>query len=231
MVTKIGLVDNVISSVGQKSDRAILFFSCGKDSIALLDFMASFFREIVCVFMYFVKDLEHIDKYLRWAQARYKNVKIIQVPHWNLTYILRSGIYCVPNPKIKLLKLRDVDNAIRLQTGIEYSFFGMKKADSMNRRLMLNTYESNNYISNTNRVYPLSEMTNKEIVLWLKQRKLPESVRYSKNASGGVGFNLNCYLYLRKNYPADLEKILHAFPMSEKILIDYDNKQNDSRTE
>ncbi|MDR2287003.1 MAG: phosphoadenosine phosphosulfate reductase family protein [Prevotellaceae bacterium] len=225
MATKIGMVDKVISSVGQRSDRANLFFSGGKDSIALLDFMSPFFREIVCVFMYFVKDLEHIDKYLRWAQAKYKNVKIIQVPHWNLTYILRSGIYCVPNPKIKLLKLRDVDNAIRLQTGIEYSFFGMKKADSMNRRLMLNTYESDNYISNTNRVYPLADMTNREIVSLLKQRKLPEPVRYSKNASGGVGFNLDCYLFLRKNYPQDLEKILHAFPMSEKILVDYDNKQ------
>jgi sulfate adenylyltransferase subunit 2 len=225
MATKIGLVDNVISLVGQKSDRTILFFSCGKDSITLLDFMSPYFNEIVCVFMYFVKDLEHVDKYLRWAQTKYKNVKIIQIPHWNLTYILRSGIYCVPNPKIKLLKLRDVDNAIRLQTGIEYSFFGMKKADSMNRRLMLNTYESDNYISNTNRVYPLAEMTNKEVIFYLKQRKLPEPVRYSKNASGGVGFNLDCYLWMRKNYPQDLEKILRAFPMSEKILIDYDNKK------
>ena len=49
-------------------------------------------------------------------------------------------MYCVPNPKIKLLKLADVDNAMRLKFGIDYVFYGMKKADSMNRRLMLNTY-------------------------------------------------------------------------------------------
>ena len=90
--------------------------------------------------MYFVKDLEHVNKYLRWAAAKYSNIKILQVPHWNLTYILRSGLFCVPNPKVKILKVADVDEAIRIKTGINYSFYGMKKADGLNRRLMLNSY-------------------------------------------------------------------------------------------
>lgn len=173
--------------------------------------------------MYFVKDLEHVNKYLRWADAKYSNIKILQVPHWNLTYILRSGLFCVPNPKVKILKVADVDEAIRIKTGINYSFYGMKKADGLNRRLMLNSY-GEFPISNTNKVYPLSNWTNKEVLAYVNQRKIPVPVRYSKKASGGVGFNLECFLYLRENYPNDLKKILTAFPMSEKILWDYDNK-------
>lgn len=205
----------VIASVSHKTDRAILFFSAGKDSIVLLDLMAPYFREIVCVFMYFVKDLEHINKYLKWAEEKYK-CKMIQVPHWNLTYLLRSGTYCVPNPKVKLMKLSDVDRSIKLQTGIDYSFFGMKKADSLNRRLMM--MSSGSVIGD--KVYPLSEMTNKEVLAYMKQRKLPMPVRYSDKPSGGMGFNAECYRWMKKNAPGDLAKVLSAFPLSEKILID-----------
>ncbi len=42
--------------------------------------MAPHFKEIVCVFMYFVKGLDHIDNYLRAVKARYANVTILQVP-------------------------------------------------------------------------------------------------------------------------------------------------------
>lgn len=204
-----------------KSNRAILFYSSGKDSIVLLDLMYPYFDEIICVFMYFVPGLEHIENYMKWTKSKYPKIKIVQVPHWNLTYILRSGTFCVPNKNVRLMKLADIDNSVKLQTGIKHSFFGMKKADSLNRRLMLNGYEDG---QNNGKVYPLTNWTNKEVLAYMKQRQLPQPVRYSSNASGGVGFNTDCYLYLRKNHPADLKKILQAFPMSEKILWDFDNK-------
>ena len=118
------------------------------------------------------------------------------------------------------MKLADIDRSIKLQTGLKYSFFGMKKADSLNRRLMLNGYENG---ENNGKVYPLQDWTNKDVLAYMKQRQLPQPVRYSSKASGGVGFNLECFLFLREKYPQDLKKIIKAFPMSEKILWDYDN--------
>lgn len=59
----------------------------------------------------------------------------------------------------------------------------------------------------------------------MRHHKLPEPIRYSKKASGGVGFNEECFVWLRENFPEDLEKIFKTFPMSRKILFDYDNKQ------
>lgn len=220
-MNKIEQAKEVIHSISNVTDRVILYFSAGKDSLVLLDLMAPYFKEIVCVFMYFVKDLEHIERYLRWAEKRYANIRIEQIPHWNLTYILRSGTFCVPNPKIKLMKLADIDRSMKLQTGIQYSFLGMKKADSLNRRLMLMSQGA--IIGD--KVYPLSEMTNKEVLAYMKLKKLPMPVRYSSKSSGGIGFNPECYLWMQKNAPDDLAKVLKAFPLSEKILIDI--KAND----
>lgn len=215
---RITTTNNIIRTVAQKSDRVILFFSAGKDSITLLDLMSPHFREIICVFMYFVKDLEHVEKYLRWAQTKYPNTTILQVPHWNLSYILRSGTFCSPNPKTRLLNLSDIDKAVKLKTGIEYSFLGMKKADSLNRRLMMNRSGA---IIGT-KVYPLMDWTNTEVLNYMRAKGLPEPVRYGKKSSNGVGFNTDCFVWVREHYPEDMKRILGVFPLSEKILIDYD---------
>lgn len=209
-----------IDLIRVKSSEAILFCSLGKDSLVLLDLIYPKFDRIICVFMYFVEGLEHIERWVKWVKVKYPKVEFIQVPHWNLTYILRSGLYCVANPKIKLLKLADVIQAMRLKFGIYHVFLGMKKADGMNRRLMLKGYE--NY-ENKGLCYPIADWTQKDILAYMKQKGLPEPVRYSKKASSGIGFNLDCFLWLRENYPQDLKKIIKAFPMSERILFEYDN--------
>lgn len=213
-----------IDTVRQQSDSAILFCSLGKDSLVLLDLIYPKFERVVCVFMYFVKDLEHINRWINWVKAKYPNIEFVQVPHWNLSYILRGGLYCVPQPKIKIIKLIDVVKAVKLKYGIDYVFLGMKKADGMNRRLMLKGYEENEYI-NDGLVYPLADWTQKDVLAYMKQHGLPEPVRYSLKASSGVGFNLECFLWLEKHYPQDLKKIYKVFPMAERILWEYYNKK------
>lgn len=213
-----------ISNVSEESDSCILFLSLGKDSLVLLDLIYPKFDRIVCVFMYFVKDLEHIDRWINWVKAKYPKIEFVQVPHWNLTYILRGGMYCVPNPKVKLLKLADVINSMKLKYGIEYVFLGMKKADGMNRSLMLKGYQANNYINN-GMCYPLAEWTQKDILTYMKQKGLPQPIRYSLKASSGVGFNLDCTLWMEKFFPQDLQKIYRVFPMSERVLWEYHNKE------
>ena len=214
-----------IDAIRAKSDSAILFLSLGKDSLVLLDLIYPRFKKVVCVFMYFVKDLEHINRWIGWVKAKYPAIEFVQVPHWNLTYILRGGLYCVPNPKVKLLKLADVVKAMQLKYGIQYAFLGMKKADGMNRRLMLNGYQANDY-ENNGLVYPLAEWNQRDILAYMKQNGLPEPIRYSLKASSGVGFNLDCFLWLEKNFPQDLEKIYRCFPMAERILWEHHNKNN-----
>ena len=222
-MTRIETAKTSIAAVRERSDSCILFCSLGKDSLVLLDMLYPKFERVVCVFMYFVEGLEHIERWVGWVKAKYPKIEFVQIPHWNLTYILRYGMYSVANPKIKLLKLADVVKAMRLKYDIHYVFLGMKKADGMNRNLMLKGYEAKNY-ENNGMVYPLADWNQRDILAYMRQKRLLQPVRYSLKASNGVGFNLDCFLWLRENYPQDLEKIYKTFPMSERILWEYDQQ-------
>ena len=119
------------------------------------------------------------------------------------------------------MKLRDVVESVKRKYGIEYVFLGMKKADSLNRRLMLKGYEPT--YENKGLVYPLADWTQKEVLTYMRQHRLPEPIRYSLKASSGVGFNEDCFLWLRENCPQDLERIYQVFPLSRIILFQHDN--------
>lgn len=147
-----------------------------------------------------------------------------KVPHWTLTRVLRCGLYCIPNPNVKLLSLKDVDESVRMKTGISYSFYGMKQSDGMNRCLMLRGYE-NEAISNTNKVYPLSKWKKSDVMAYIKAKKLPEPISYNKNKSQGLTFLPEVFDYLRRHYPQDLEKIYKVFPLSRNILLRYDEEK------
>lgn len=213
---------HTIDKVRENADECILFCSFGKDSLVLLDMLAARFNRVVCVFMYFVKGLEHVERWVRWAEKTYGNIEVRQIEHWSKSHTLRNGTYCEPQ-KVKVKRLRDVANKMREECGIDYVFFGMKKADGLNRRLMLSRYEDNmcGYF-----VYPLSDWTQKQVLAYIKLKKIPMPVRYSKHASSGVGFNIYCFLWLEKNFPQDLERIYAEFPMSRRILFEYHYNEN-----
>lgn len=223
-MTLLEKTNGAIDAIREKADSALLFCSLGKDSLVTLDLIYPKFERIVCVFMYFVDGLEHIERWVRWAKARYPRIEFAKIPHWNLSYILRSGMYCVPQPNVKLIKLADVIRSMRLTYGIYYTFLGMKKADGMNRRLMLNGYADNLY-ENNGLVYPLAEWTQKDILSYMKHHSLPEPVRYSLKASSGVGFNLDCMLWMEKNFPQDLQTIYRTFPLAERVLWAHHQKE------
>ena len=95
---------------------------------------------------------------------------------------------------------------------------------------MLNTYKDNGYENNF-LVYPLADFTQKEVLSYMKQHNIPEPVRYSLKASSGVGFNLDCLLWMEKNYPQDLEKIYKTFPLCERVLWEYHYQQENKKVE
>lgn len=227
-MTKLEQTQKTIARALQIERSAIVFLSLGKDSLVTLDLIYPFYKDadqrLVCVYMYFVKDLEHINKWINWCKARYPKIEFVQIPHWNLSYILRGGMYSVPQPNIKLIKLADVVESMRYKYNIVTTYLGMKKADGMNRRLMLGTYQQNDY-TNNGYVYPVAEWTQKEILAYMKMHRIPEPVRYSLKAFSGVGFNKECFLWLRQNYPQDLQKIYKTFPLSERILYEHDYQQ------
>lgn len=222
-MNKLQEAHNIICKMAKKQSSCIVMCSLGKDSLVTLDLVYPRFERVVCVFMYWCTELSHINRWIRWVKKKYPKVEFMQVPHWNLTYILRGGLYCVPNPKVKLLKLADVIKAVRMKTGVYYTFLGMKKADGMNRNLMLKGYEANEY-ENNGLVYPLASWTQKDVKAYMRMKRLPQPVLYGNKASSGLGFNVDCFLWMRKHCPEDLDIVYKTFPISMRILKEYDYK-------
>ncbi len=222
--------NDCIDYVASQTDTCILMCSLGKDSIVTLDLIYPKFKKVYCYFMAFVHGLEHIDRWIKWVKVRYPNIEFYEIPHWNLSYILRSGLYCTQHPNQKLLKLADIENALRLKHNTQWVFLGMKKADGMNRNLMITRMKDAHYTDNY-QAYPLAEFSQKQILSYMQMHQLPQPVMYSLATSGdgakvgkasnGIGFNLDCMLWLEKNYPQDLQTIYKTFPMSERILLEY----------
>ena len=228
---------NVIRKIAAITDKAVLFHSAtGKDSIALLHLMHQYFKEILCVFMYAVKDLEHVNKYIGWAQRRYPNVRFIQIPHMAVYSEVRTGFLgCQQNPNQKLYSLSDLTDIVRVRYDIEWAFFGFKMSDSFKRRLMLRNYtpdkgdydlQAINYKSK--KAYPLSVYKNGDVLRYIEDNGLIRPESYGAGQSCGCDpSNVEYLLWLEKNSPRDLQKVYAAYPLAERLMCNH--KKNEDK--
>lgn len=215
----------IIEQIAQKTNKVILFHSMsGKDSIALLHLLYPHFDQVTCVFMYVVKDLEHIAKYMHYINKKYPKARIIQIPHFAVfSYIKTGHLGHKQNEKQRLYNLSDLTENIREKTNIEWAFFGFKQSDSMNRRVMLRTYQEQAINEKNKKVYPLSTYKNNDIIEYIKAEKLITPEKYDNSQSSGTDINdLNYLLFLRNHFPNDLKKVIAEFPLVERKLYEYD---------
>ena len=222
----------VIDSVARRTDMALLFHSAsGKDSIAMLDLVAPRFRRVVCVYMYITKGLEHINRYINWAQSRYDNATFVQVPHYAVSSYIKFGFMgCKQNPKQRIVTLAEITDLARQRTGIEWAFFGFKQTDSLNRRVMLRTYDMEAVCEKTKKAYPLSTYKNADVLAYIERNGLIKPERYGAHQSSGAAVNDPEYLlWLRDNFPNDLNKVIETYPLTERILFEHDYKTETKR--
>lgn len=213
--------------LAKRTDEVILFYSGGKDSVVLLDMLSPLFKKVYCVYMYFLKDLQHIEPYLTFAQS-YKNVTVLQYPHWMTAYYIRNNFYTFARPfdRMKAIKQVDIELKAKRDTGCDWMVFGHKKADSAQRRFMLQNYLFDAIHEKNKKVYPLSHWTKKQVLSYISFKNLPMPVQYGRKNSNGVDLSADVLLWLRTNCPPDYEKILQTFPLAGKLLFDYDYNNN-----
>ncbi|KAA0126467.1 phosphoadenosine phosphosulfate reductase family protein [Chryseobacterium sp. SN22] len=217
---------NCIKTLSAKVDRVILFHSgAGKDSICLLNMLAPHFKEIVCVYMYMVKDLEHINRHINWAEKKYSNCRFIQTPHYAYYNNKKLGMYGTDSVKYAEWNVAKINDKIKAETGIEWAVMGFKKNDSLNRRLMLNTYPDEMTSDAGKKLYPLSNWNNKQVLAYIRKERLIEPINYgqaNRRSSGTDIEDIAFLLWCRKNYPNDLKKVIAEFPDCQRILFEYD---------
>lgn len=217
---------DIIKRLRTKTDTVILFHSgTGKDSIMLADLCSKHFTRVICIFMYLVKDLDYENRYINWAKNKYPNIEFIQTPHYALYSFIRNGYLGIEKiekyPKTTIAK---IDENHRKKLDIHWSVYGFKKNDGITRRLMLKDTDEGIHLK-TQKVYPLMDLKNTDVLNYIKDNDLIEPFNYgtTKPSSGCDISTPEFQDYLRKYEPNDLKKIYNQFPLAESILFKYDN--------
>jgi 3'-phosphoadenosine 5'-phosphosulfate sulfotransferase (PAPS reductase)/FAD synthetase len=209
-----------------EAKKVLLFHSAtGKDSICLLNLSYNLF-EVTPVYMYIIKGLSFVEKYITWAEEKYK-VKFIQVPHFMLSYYLRNGTLGIKkNPKQKIFKLLDIAKNVSLNTKINWQIYGFKQSDGLNRRLMLRTYEDQAICRKTKKIYPLTNWKNRDCLKYIENNRLIQPINFGiKERSSGLDISDPIILkWIRNNYLADYHKIVNSFPECDIILWNYEHE-------
>lgn len=212
----------IINNLKKETDKVILFHSgTGKDSIALLEMLHDKF-DVVPVFMYLVPGLEYENRYINWAEKKYK-VEFIKTPHYALNSFIKHGYLGIKKDEsITLSKISKIDAEIRRKNNVEWSVFGYKKNDALHRRFMLNECK-NGLNLKSNKGYPLMDYSNSDILKFISDNTLipPFSYGTLKPSSGCDVSTPEFLSYLEKKYPDDLKKIFNQFPLAEVILFKY----------
>lgn len=221
----------IIDDVSKETDSILLFHSLsGKDSIVLLDLCYKKFKRVIVVFMYLVKDLEHIMRYYNYAKTKYPNIEFVQVPHYALFNYIKTGYMGIKqDTKQRQWTLADITDKLREKLGVEWACYGFKQSDSLNRRLMLRSYTDGKEAINwkTKKFYPLSTYKNKEIMDFILDHRLknPEVCGTNKQSSGVDIEDVEYQKYLKELFPEDLEKIYKVFPMARIVMLKANNKE------
>ena len=212
-----------IGRVRATTDTAVLMYSAGgKDSIVLLDMLATRFPHVVCYYMYHIPDLDHIRPYLQWAR-RYGNVEIRQIPHHQVSMLLHGGVYCDPQPDVKELNERDVVEMIKAREHCQYVFNGTKGADGYMKLMRLKRHlKRSGWYEFEGLVYPLATWVNDDCLKYITSRRLisPFIYGYGKSKSQGFGLYKECFDFLMWEYPNDVAKALKVFPYASALLTD-----------
>jgi sulfate adenylyltransferase subunit 2 len=201
-----------ISHAAQRSDTAILFFSAtGKDSIVLLDLLSKRFKRVVCVFLYHVEGLSFIEPFFAWARS-YGNVEIVQLPHPDVYEFKSNGIFCHPVEGIRKIKLRDIEEYLKPKFGTDVVVYGMKIADSFNRRGIFDKAAKSEIHSDFDKYYPIVNWKNADCLSYIKLHSLPRPLKLgSTRGSSGVSFRKEVILHIKEHYPRDYQKIINEF--------------------
>jgi len=194
------------------NESVIVSYSGGKDSLVVMDLCKKAFPCVVSFFMYLIPGTSIMERQINYAKARW-DIEVLQYPHWALYSMLLAGVYCDPRGNeliaagARKIKMSDVYNQVRDETGISLIATGMKRADSMFRQRSLS-----NKMHKV--IHPINGWNKFDIIVYCKENDIELPIM-NNGHSVGVDLTSDGLIYLKQNHPEDFEKLLKIFPYAE----------------
>ena len=209
------------------TDSVIVFYSGGKDSAVVLDLAFRRFKTVHVVFMYQVQGLSFQEATLRWAEKRY-GCEIYRIPHFELSKMLRAGIFCKPDLSVRVVSISDVYAHVRGAFGLRWIVAGERCGDSTVRNAIIKA--SGPIDEKRGRFYPLAFWKKPDVMAYIKARGLkisPESALLGHSFRALDGKDLSI---IKQHYPDDYAKILNVFPLVEVNIVREATKHADAQS-
>lgn len=209
----------VVRTASKITDRVLVGFSGGKDSAAAMDLCFRYFPTVQPYFMYIVKGLEFQERTLRYYEKRY-GCEILRIPHFMLSDFLAAGSFRLPDNTVPIVKTIDIYEYLRSKTGIHWIAGGERMSDSIVRNAMIK--QSGAIDRKRGRIYPLAYWNKKQVLSYVKIRRLPLSLENRVLGFSFRGLQGKDMYKIKKAFPADYEKIKDVFPLIEAAVKRYE---------
>jgi 3'-phosphoadenosine 5'-phosphosulfate sulfotransferase (PAPS reductase)/FAD synthetase len=212
------------------ADAVILGLSCGKDSLALLSVCAARFTRVEAFYLYTTPGLSFHERVLASVERRWPNVKVTRLPHWCLGRLLEASVFRPPTKTTaSRLTVRDIENTMRLRTGLEWVVTGQKRHDSLERVAMLNKCRGLDL--KTKRAFPLAWWSDALVYNHLKRERVPLSAEYAVLGHSYGGSLEGCQLAkIKARFPDDYARIIERFPYAAGEVFRYERFGDGERT-
>lgn len=211
----------------------ILYFSCGKDSIAMWLWLRDKGFDIHPVYLYTVPGLRSDAENLAYYEAFFGQ-HILRFPHPILYQMLNDMTYQPPERVAQIEAWRlpnfgfaDIDFAISSSYKLDpyYAAMGMRAKDNLERRMMM--YQ-NGVLGKKNRryYYAIWDWSVEQVsqIIIENKCKIPKAYQFAGRTIAAID-----YYYMRpfrEAYPDDYEKYLEWFPMLEAEFFRYERLAN-----
>lgn len=191
-------------AVGRES--ILVSYSGGKDSLVVLDLCSKIYPRVVCFFMYFIPNLDVVEKQMDYARNKY-GVQILYYPHWSLLNALKYNTYRDEDKTFAGLRdygLNDINHIASRETGIDAIAHGAKKSDSIWRAKTMGTKIYKNIVT------PLADWNKWDVLAYCKANDLPVPDS-SKGTASGIGLTRKELFWLHDNHKEDFDRLARVF--------------------
>jgi len=200
------------------TQRIIVGFSGGKDSVAMLDLCKEYFKDVYAFNMYFVDKMQLQEGYFRYIEDKYQ-IKILRLPHFELSRIYQtqdSMHRSFELDKVPTIYFSDVENYVRDFFKCKWIAYGMMACESIERNAMLKNNNGCDY--EYAKLYPLAFWNNQKVYAYLKTKNihLPPEYYISGRSANNPFVDLTQIL-LKTYYPSDWERVMYKFPLAETV--------------
>ncbi len=212
-------------------DKALLSFSCGKDSWAAWLSARDYF-DFTPYYLYLVPGLSFVEEYLQYAEG-VLGKHIVRLPHPSFYRWVNGAIFQAPQrlrtiaavgwPNFEYDDMRDAVIEDRDLPEDVWTATGVRAADSPMRRASLIKNQGVN--ANRRYFYPCWDWNKARLVEELTRAGIKLPVDYKVFGRSFDGLDLRFLVKIREHFPSDYQTILDWFPLVDMEIARYEFAQ------